>query len=133
MIANYRKSLCSNNEYIIQNTQEFAKIICKQDPLKSNEQYVSYHVESLFTNVLVHETIEYIINEIYVENKLRKLCSKPIFKCLLLKLITENSFVFNSRFYKQVDRCSMGGPLSVIFSNNCMTKTERKVVQATVL
>ena len=50
---------------------------------------------------------------------------------LLLKLKTENTFVFNSKFYKQVDECSMGGPLSVIFSNFCMTKTERKVVEPT--
>ena len=29
--ANYVKPLCSNNDYIIQNTQEFAKIISEQD------------------------------------------------------------------------------------------------------
>ena len=95
VIANYLKPLCSNNDYIIRNTQEFAKIIREQDPLKFNEQYVSYDVESLFTNVPVHETIETIINEIYVENKLPKLCSKLIFKRLLLKLTTE---YFYARF-----------------------------------
>ena len=88
-------------------------------------------MESLFTNVPVHETIEYIINEIYVENKLPKLCSKLIFKRLLLKLTTENTFMLNSKFYKQVDRCPMGGPLSVIFSNIYITKTEGKVVEPT--
>ena len=41
VIANYLKLLCSNNEYNIRNTQELAKIIGKQDPLKSNEQNVS--------------------------------------------------------------------------------------------
>ena len=95
VIANYLKPLCSNNDYIIRNTQGFAKIIREQDPLKFNEQYVSYDVESLFTNVPVHETIETIINEIYVENKLPKLCSKLIFKRLLLKLTTE---YFYARF-----------------------------------
>ena len=88
-IANYLKQLCSNNEYIIRNTQEFAKLIRRQDPLKYNEQYVSYNMESLFNNVPVHETIEHIINEIYVENKLPKFCSKLIFKRLLFKLTTE--------------------------------------------
>ena len=103
VIANYLKPLCSNNEYISRNTREFANIIREQDPLKSNEQYISYDVvESLFTNVPVHETIEYI-NDIYVENKLPKLCSKLIFKRLLLKITTENSFMLNSKFYKQVD------------------------------
>ena len=37
--------------------------------------------------------------------------------------------MFNSKFYKQVDEFSIGGPLSVIFSNFYMTKTERKVVE----
>ena len=86
------------------------KINPERDLLKSNEQHVSYDVESLFTNVPVHETIEYIANEIYVENKLPKLCSKLIFKRLLLKLTTENTFMLNSKFYKQVDGCSMGEP-----------------------
>ena len=35
---------------------------------------------------------------------------------MLLKLTTENTFMFISHFYKQTDGCTMGGPLSVIFS-----------------
>ena len=54
-----------------------------------------------------------------------------MFKRLLLKLAMENTFMFNSKSYKQVDGCSMAGPLSVIFSDIYMTKTERKVVQPT--
>ena len=87
------------------------------DPLKPNEQYVSYDVESFFTNVPIHEAIEFIANEIYAENKLPKLCSKLIFKRLLVKLTTKNTFTLNSTFYKQVDGCSMGGSFSVIFSD----------------
>ena len=56
---------------------------------------VSYDVESLFTDVPVQETIEYIINEIYAENKLPKLCSNLIFKQLLLKLTTLLSVIFS--------------------------------------
>ena len=80
VIVNYLKPLFSNNEYIIRNTPKFAKIIREQDPLKSNEQYVCYDVESLFINVPVHEIIEYIITELCVESKLLKLCSKLIFE-----------------------------------------------------
>ena len=89
-----------------------------------------YDVESLLTNVPVHKTSEYIINEIYMENKLPKLCSKLIFKRLLLKSTTENTFIFNSKFYKQVDGCFMGGPPSTMFSNIYMTK-QRNVVEPT--
>ena len=122
----YLKPLCSSNEYII---RKFAKIIHEQDPLKSNEKQVSYDVESLFTNALVHETIGYIVSEKFVGNKLCKLCSKLVFKPLLLRLTTENTFMFNSKIYKQIDRCSMEGEHSVIFSNIYITKTERKVVE----
>ena len=34
---------------------------------------------------------------------------------MLLKLTTENT-LFISHFYKETDGCTMGGPLSVIFS-----------------
>ena len=56
-------------------------------------------MESLFTNSPVHETMEYIISEIYVVSKISKLCSKLIFKLLLLKLTTENTFMLNSKFF----------------------------------
>ena len=59
--------------------------------------------------------IEYIINGIYVENKLPKLCSQLIFKRLLLKLTAANTFMLNLKFYKQVDGCSMGGPVCNTF------------------
>ena len=134
VIADYVKPLCSGNNYIIRNTQEFPKLLQQQDPLLPNEEYVPYDVKSLFTNVPIQETIDYILDEIYVKNKLPKICSKLIFKRLLLKLRTENTFMFTSEFYKQADGCTMGGPLSVIFSdiyiyiNIYMTKTERAVV-----
>ena len=56
-------------------------------------------MESLFTNSPVHETMEYIISEIYVVSKISKLCSKLIFKLLLLTLTTENTFMLNSKFF----------------------------------
>ena len=99
----------------------------KQDLILPGKEYVSYDLESLFMNVPVHETIDYILQEIYVEEKLLKICSKLIMKFLLLKLTIESTFMLNSNFYKQIDGCTMGGPLSVIFSNIYMTKTEEVV------
>ena len=133
VIADYLKPLCSDNNYIIRNTQEFPKLLQQQDPLFPNEEYVSYDVKSLFTNVPIQETIDeiyviYILEEIYVKNKLPKICSKLIFRRLLLKLTTENTFMFTFDFYKQTDGCTMGGPLSALFSDIYMTKTEREVV-----
>ena len=100
----------------------------QQKPLLPNEEHVSYDVESLFTSALIQKTIDYIIQEIYVKNKLPRIYSKLIFRRLLLKLTTENTFMFVSYFYKQTDGCLIGGPLSVIISDKYMTKTEREVV-----
>ena len=103
-------------------------MIPHEPPLAPDEEYVSYDVESLFTNIPVHETIDYILDEIYVKKKLPELCKRSIFKKLLLKLTCENVFMFNDQFYRQINGCTMGGPLSVIMANIYMTKLEIDVV-----
>ena len=96
-------------------------------PLQDDEKDVSYDVESLFTNMPIEETINYMTEQIYLHEKLRPICSKLIFRRLLIKLATECTFKFNSRFLKQVDGCTMGGTLSVTFSDICMVKMENDV------
>ena len=48
-------------------------------PLKDDEEYFSDDDESLFTNILLKETIDYILEQIHVLNKLPIICSKLIF------------------------------------------------------
>ena len=66
VIAEYLKPLCSN-QYKIPDTQEFASLVKDQSSLHDDEEYVSYDIDSLFTNIPVAETIEYIIHQIYIE------------------------------------------------------------------
>ena len=47
----------AHNDYVIKDTLAFAEII-KNDVLDPTEDYVSYHVESLFTSIPVKETID---------------------------------------------------------------------------
>ena len=75
-ISNYMKPLYTCNEYIIGNTQDFSKLIQEQSPLQLHDEYVLYDIESLFTNVPITQTTEYILDEIYVKNNLPKLCSR---------------------------------------------------------
>ena len=56
-----------------------------------------------------------------------QICSKLIFRRLLMKLATECTLKFSSRFLKQVDGCTMGGQLSVTFSDIFMVKMENDV------
>ena len=91
--------------------------------LQNNQEDVSYDFESLVTNIPMQETISYITEQISTP-----ICSKLIFRRLLIKLAIEYTFKFNNRFLKQVDGCTMGGPLSVTFSDIYMIKTENDAV-----
>ena len=64
VISQYLKPLCEN-KYKINDIQTFASMIKNQTLLSSDEEYVSYDVDSLFTIIPVEETIEYIIHQIY--------------------------------------------------------------------
>ena len=118
------KIMIKNTQYI-KNTQDFAQLIRELLPLEHNEEYVSYDVEPLFTNIPIHYIINNILEEIYIHNKLPHICSKLILKRLLLKLATKNIYIFQSQFYKETDDFTMGGPLSVTFFNIYLTKLEK--------
>ena len=47
-------------------------------PLKHDEEYFSYDDESLLTNILLKETIDCILEQIHVLNRLPIICSKLI-------------------------------------------------------
>ena len=74
-------------------------------------------MEFFFTYISINETIDYILDQIYNKKKLKTICSKLIFKRLLLKLATEVTFTKNNSFCQQTDGCTMGGPLLVTFSD----------------
>ena len=86
------------NEYNIKDSLQFPQLLKNLPPLKDDEEYVSYDIESLFTNILLKETIDYILEQIYVHNKLPTICSKLIFRRLLEKITTGNLFQLNSKF-----------------------------------
>ena len=82
----------------------------------------------LFTSVPVKDTIAFIFLEIYEKKKLKPICSRNIFRKLLLKLTTECIFTANNKLYKQKDGVSMGGPLSVTFTGCFMNNMEQQIV-----
>ena len=99
VILDYLRPLCKN-KYSIYDTQKFPSMWSSIQPLQDDEEDVSYEVESLFTNIPLQETINYIIEQIYVHKKLMPVCLKLIFRRLLIKLATECTFKLNNRFLK---------------------------------
>ena len=128
VIAEYLKPLVDENPYIIRSMQDFPSILKAEPPLQIDEEHVSYDVESLFTIIPVKETINHILTEIYNHHKLKTMCGKLILKRLLLKLTTESTFIFNIKYYKETDSCTMGGPISVVFSDIYMIKLEKDAI-----
>ena len=82
-------------------------------PLEEDEQDVSHDVETLFTNMLVKETIDFIVDQTYVKKKLTPIYTKLKCKRWLLKLDNECKFAFSVSFYQQSNGCTMSGPLFV--------------------
>ena len=56
----------------MKHTLQFPQLLKDLPPLKDDKEYVSYDVEFLFTNILLKECIDYILEKIYVYNKLPK-------------------------------------------------------------
>ena len=83
---------------------------------------VSYDVESLFTNVPVLETVNIILDKIFIEpDSLFQGFNKENFKKLLDLAVQDTFFVFNGELYKQTDGMAMGSPLGPIFANVFMS------------
>ena len=69
VISDYLRPLCKN-EYSINYAQKFPSNLSLIPPLQYDEEDVSYDVESLFTNIPIQETVNYITEQIYVHKKL---------------------------------------------------------------
>ena len=65
VISDYFGPLCKN-EYSINDAQRFPSILFSFPPLQHNEENVLYDVNSLFTNIPIAETINYIIEQISI-------------------------------------------------------------------
>ena len=92
-------------------------------------QYISFDVESLFTNVPIKRTVDLILKRIYTD----KLVSTNLKKCTLNKLIldtcTKTAFSFNNKLYQQKDGVSMGSSLGPVLANIIMTELEDVVIK----
>ena len=92
----------------------------------SSDVIVSFDVESLFTNVPLLETINLICDYVYDKNN-TDIPSIPVknFKKLLTKSV-EGIFMYNSRYYQQIDGVSMGNPLGPTFANIFLAHLEKQ-------
>ena len=85
----------------------------------SGKLLVSYDVTSLFTNIPLQETIYTAINLIFNHNSNLNITKKELKKIFLFPA-SQSHFLFNSKFYNQIEGLTMGSPLAPVLANNFM-------------
>ena len=91
----------------------------------SKKFLVSYDVTSLFTNIPLQETINIAINLIFIHNPNLNI-TKKLIKKLFLFATSQTHFIFNNKFYNQIDGVAMGSPLAPVLANILMDFYESK-------
>ena len=91
----------------------------------SRKFLVSYDVTSLFTNIPLQETIDITINLIFNHNPNINITKKEL-KELFLFATSQTHFIFNSKFYNQIDGIAMDSSLAPVFANIFMGFYESK-------
>ena len=89
----------------------------------SNKTMMSLDVTSLFTNVPLMETIDYILESITSHNMEIGLPPNKL-KELILKCTMNVQFTFNGQLYRQIDGVAMGSPLGPILADIFMAQLE---------
>ena len=86
----------------------------------------SLDVDSLFTNIPLEQTIDICVDNLCSHNENPPNTPKHNF-CNLLNIATkETFFMFNNKYYKQVDGVAMGSPLGPALANIFMCSFESK-------
>ena len=91
----------------------------------SKKIIVSYDVTSLFANIPLQETIDIAINLIFNHNPNLNITRKEL-KKLFFFATSQTHFIFNSKFYNQIDGIAMGSPLAPVLANIIMGFHESK-------
>ncbi|CAH8524172.1 unnamed protein product [Dicrocoelium dendriticum] len=113
-------------KYTVKDT--FDLIDCVQNMNIADKVMCSMDVQSLFTNIPLRETVDFLC-EFIMSNKVVLPIPVEYLRDLLL-LCTENvHFLFEDKPYRQVDGVAMGSPLGPVLADIFMTMVEMKCEQ----
>ena len=111
------------NDYSCKDTFSFVSQI--KNANLSKKFLVSYDVTSLFTNIPLQETTDIAINLIFNHNPNLNISKKEL-KKLFLFATSQTHFLFNIKFYNQIDGVDMGSPLAPVLANIFIGSYESK-------
>ena len=102
------------NDYSCKDTFSFVSQI--KNANLSRKFLVPYDVTSLFTNIPLQENIDIPKNVIFNPNPNLNITKKEL-KRLFLFATSQTHFIFNTRFYNQIDGVAMASPLASVLAN----------------
>ena len=91
-------------------------------------QFVSFDVESLFTNVPLRRTVNIILDRIYKDVLITTTFKKRTLKKLILDCCSKTAFSFDEQIYVQQNGVSMGLLLEPVLADIILTEFERLIV-----
>ena len=120
-------SLLGKSAYTVNSTEDFISKIKNQKAPPGYQMY-SFDVKSLFTNVPLKESIEIVLNKIFVDKLIKVPFSRNELKELLMLCTKEVQFTFQDKLYTQSDGVSMGSPLAPLLANVYMCELENRII-----
>ena len=120
--AEVTKSLLQNCDgFSVPNFAKFANELSNVD-IQDDEVMLFFDVISLFTAIPIDKASNYTSSKLLKDDKLSSptsLDSNEIIS-LLHFVLSNNSFIYDDKIYKQIHGCAMGSPISLVVANLCM-------------
>ena len=115
------------NRFMVQDTFNFVKIL-QQLRIAPTDFLASFDVVSLFTNVPLEETIDYLVEKAFKDDWFRKThnvnLSAQQLRALLVAATRDQLFQFDGNLFEQFDGVAMGSPLGPLMANAFLCKYE---------
>ena len=113
----------TENQYTVHDSFSFASEVSE---FNSKNLMTSLDVQSLFTNIPLEETIDNIINDLFLTTDTVHNFEREELKQLLTFAAYESFFIFDGEYYTQIDGVAVGFPLGPTLANAFLCYFKKK-------
>ena len=131
MLSHIIKPLVGQSPHHLKNTQHFIQQL-QDKKLQPGEVITSFDVKALFTSVPVQPSIQIVKNRLQQDTTLPQRTAMSISQItsLLEFCLTHTYFLFQGKYYEQVQGAAVGSPISPLIANIFMEEFEVKALQS---